>query len=364
MGDRIEIPESNLKNITKFFDEPDRDLIREIKSHVKETAAPHTWWGHSHTEPPEGAVIEYLDEFDVPAPKHTKAVAPCPCCSPYHPKYKNKGKIAWFPNEGTIRLIGPECFKKRDENAHVEANIRYLARKKRNQEIDSIASYSKNINSDLDLLEELLPIAEAIDEFRNEFREISENTLNIEFWRHTRDGTLYLQKQNKVQFQRRDGSTGSITEERREIFCSISGFEILSRSATILEEQTIHIITALKRVRDGLGQVPCIQDLSDANRQKFAETLSKAQTMKNALNSEVRKQQSFLLTNGLDKLIEWGKHQNCPISFNIERRGREITFGSAKETFKFKAAALRKRYLSSDQPNQFFVGIHQHWSPD
>jgi len=97
---------------------------------------PHLWRGHTHTKPSVGSKPVYLDEFDLPL-ANLKAghLAPCPCCWSNHPKYGLSGKIAWFPDEAIIRLLGPDCFAAMDQDAHAEALALMRQEKRRKQDI-------------------------------------------------------------------------------------------------------------------------------------------------------------------------------------------------------------------------------------
>ena len=44
--------------------------------------------------------------------------APCPCCHLHYPKYYKNGMIAWFPDQGLIRMLGPQCFRKLNPEGH------------------------------------------------------------------------------------------------------------------------------------------------------------------------------------------------------------------------------------------------------
>jgi hypothetical protein len=96
-------------------------VLREIKDHIKKTGEPHSWRHHTHSKPTTRARIVYIGEFDLP-PSHQAPDrhAPCPCCSPRAPKFSRKGKIAWFPDEHVIRMIGPECFATLNPEGHWE----------------------------------------------------------------------------------------------------------------------------------------------------------------------------------------------------------------------------------------------------
>ena len=125
-----------------YNDEPSRETVREILEWVRQSGLPHEWHGHTHTKPPkDGPAPKYLDEFDVPTRgRNVHAIAPCPCCSPRKPKYKRGGKIAWFKDEGVIRLIGPECYKSLNASGHQEAMAELSARRKREQGIRYLAN--------------------------------------------------------------------------------------------------------------------------------------------------------------------------------------------------------------------------------
>jgi hypothetical protein len=77
---------------------------------------------HTHSKPTKNARIVYIGRFDLP-PSHQvpDRHAPCPCCSPRAPKYSREGKIAWFPDEHVVRMIGPDCFHTLNPEGHWEA---------------------------------------------------------------------------------------------------------------------------------------------------------------------------------------------------------------------------------------------------
>jgi hypothetical protein len=127
----IDIPNACRRVKPVFELRPNAELISEIQSFIATTGLPHMWRGHTHTKPPAEAKIVYVGEFDLPLSHQSKGKwAPCPCCSPEHTKYCKRGKIAWFPKECTIRMLGPDCFAAIDERGHEEALREFSRRAK------------------------------------------------------------------------------------------------------------------------------------------------------------------------------------------------------------------------------------------
>jgi hypothetical protein len=125
MSDEIDIPPSAWDIKAIFPTRPGDDIVAEIKAYVKASGTPYLWRGHTHSPPAKDAQVVYLDEISLPR-SHCGEVnrlkwSPCPVCSPRHPKFYKAGMIAWFPEEYTIRIIGPECFASFNLEGHTAA---------------------------------------------------------------------------------------------------------------------------------------------------------------------------------------------------------------------------------------------------
>jgi hypothetical protein len=157
---------------------PGPTLIQEIKDFIARTGQPHMWRGHTHTRPEKGSRIEYLEEYNLPETLHKSEDnwAPCPCCSPTRPKYYRGGKIGWFPDEGVIRNMGPDCFKSFDKEGHLRA----LAQLRKEQElaraINLLMVNLPKVPIALEVFEQALPAVHAVDDVRKTLRrELSSN---------------------------------------------------------------------------------------------------------------------------------------------------------------------------------------------
>lgn len=120
--ERLDIPEAS-RAIKDWFStrESAEAVISAIRAHIKTTGKTHTCFCHTHTKPDRNAVPVYIADFEIPERfRKAKRFCPCPCCRAEFGKFGH-GKIAWFPNERVIRLIGPDCFAALNPEAHAKA---------------------------------------------------------------------------------------------------------------------------------------------------------------------------------------------------------------------------------------------------
>ncbi|MER9624021.1 hypothetical protein NKI98_21750 [Mesorhizobium sp. M0222] len=321
MPDRIEILEANLRNIAIFHEEPGEQIIEEVKGHVRATAMPWTWRGHSHTRPPDEAFVVYIEEFDVPAKDTVPRVAPCPCCTPHHPKYKNKGKIAWFPNESVIRLIGPKCFASINAGGHEAAIIDLRKRQKRRSELATVALHGAKLEELVAAIDAAIPIADHLDAFMRDLAGAADQE-RLNFWRELREGTLTITERRRSLVRKADGRLSERDEEFRSTFASILGHSIFDRSQHGSAGK-------LRPLRSGLAllvnRVSEADQLGEADLEKVAEALPKARTSALDIFSGLSDRQRFLTSNAIEILAHWGQHPSSPLRFAISRKRSEVT---------------------------------------
>ena len=89
---------------------PAESVVQLFLEHVRRTAEPETFPTISHSMPRADSRPIFLRRFDVDRKKRPNGdMAPCPICSPNDAKFLNNGYLVWYPDEGVIRAIGPEC---------------------------------------------------------------------------------------------------------------------------------------------------------------------------------------------------------------------------------------------------------------
>lgn len=334
------MPERNKNNIPAFVDEPSDKIVEEIRKHIKETSSPHTWWGHSHTKPENGSFVVYIEEFDVPASPKVLRVAPCPCCNPNYPQYKSRGKIAWFPNESVIRLIGPDCFAALNAAGHEEALIALRKRRKEREELETIRLHAPHLGTMVEVIDDAAQIAEGLDSLRRGLRKVLEGELKLNLWREVKDGSLQLSKSTQVPFTRVDGTTGERVEEIRTEYARVVGVEMLSPNSYLPSEKLMAFRAGYLRFAARLREVTDVRDLEPDERQKISSALTKGRNELAQILDTLRGLQRFLTSGAIDILGEWGKLPNAPRTFNLKRAGNEVT-ASTPGYSRAKASALR-----------------------
>lgn len=326
MPERIEIPGANSRNIAIFHDEPDDQIIEEIKSHIRATSSPWTWRGHSHTKPPLGAAPQYVEEFDVPAPDSVHKVAPCPCCNPRYPQYKNKGKIAWFPDEAVIRLIGPQCYAKINAAAHGAALVDLRRRQKRRADLATVGIHGPKLKELLAAIDEAMPIAEGIDRFAREFNGAVDN-LRLNLWREVKEGRLTISETRRVQYRKPDGSFGERNEEFRSPFATIAGHGIFDRPAQSTSNKLRPLRAGLAAIAERLGNT---EPLADEELGRVADGLPKGRAAVSELLAAMAERQKFLTSNAIEVLGQWGQHPSAPIRLGIQRKRESVVIWSGR----------------------------------
>lgn len=330
LSERIIVPEANLRNIPIFEKDPCNNtaLIGEIKQHIQLTSSPHTWRGHSHTKPDKGAFVVYVEEYDVPAPKHVLKVAPCPCCNPHYPKYKNKGKIAWFPNESIIRLIGPDCFVAINAGGHHEALIELRKRQKRRSELETIALHSRNIDALIESLEEALPIAKDLDEFMQEIHRVLDNQMQLNLWREVKGGDLTILETRRVPFQKADGTYGARNEDFKVFYRRIQGHSMIDGTGQSSATKLKHLRSGLVAMGDVLKKTDELDSLSDLDRRRMADALPKGRIQAAEILLGMVERQRFLTTDAVPSLNDWAQQPTAPIPFSMQRRKCDVVISA------------------------------------
>lgn len=310
MTDEIDIPASAFDVKPWWNERPSDEQILEIRSIILRTSRPHLWPGQTYNKPPNDAVIDYLTEFFLPA---SKPLVPCPCCTPRHPKYRH-GMAAYFPNERVIRIIGHDCFKKINSEAHTEALRKYHGDLQRKKDISYLLQNLDKVSDFKAAVERAIPIAHAVDQFRNDTCNTFIKVLRTDLWEHIRTGELRITRIAK-RMDEDDRNRGAITMETHG---RISGQDFLKRRSKKLGIKLDHAALAFSQIDFGLEYKQRIESMSDSERSETARILRNALSAAEEVFAAIDELRQFTRAVTLTTLNGWARAPGRPVRLHVE----------------------------------------------
>jgi hypothetical protein len=322
--DPIEIPDESRR--VKECEYPDEREVAAIWAFIKRTGAPHLYPNHTHTKPPKGSLPVYVEEFTLPKEfRSLERRAPCPCCTDRFPKYWKNGKIAYFPDERVLRLMGPECFATLDAGGHHAAlNQLRALRKKRND----IRYLNQNVHL-LPILAytlgEWMPILSSIDEARRALRDRL-TLLKLPLWSKVRDGVLHVTRARRENFRKSDGTSGERTVHDLQVYGPLNGFMFFSPSAKPLAKR----LEILQHRLNNRGRVPTqleIETMDAKYRHEYAILLQQAITRMRDVLAEATDVRRALSREAMATLNGWSRDPGADFPIHIDADQDAIYIG-------------------------------------
>ena len=327
--ERVHIPPEALKVKANYWGMPDEEAItREIREWVAANGTPYTWPGHTHTKP-FGPPIQILGEFGIPKErrKDRQLWSPCPCCSPDMPKFKD-GLIAWFPEEGVIRLIGKDCFRTISDQADealTAAMDDYERRKKIRRDLDYLLKNAERVSVMLAWIGQVMPIATAMDGAAEQLRARFNARLQISLETEVRDGALYIIEKGVQRTYEREGNIYERDVDTRQRYAGLAGYRLLSVKGS--RGQWLQALQErLEEIAAWLGGVNDLESYSAEERHATALALGRASRRGQELNEELLDCRRFFV-EGLATLAAWGAHPKNPRGFVMEIDGGVVRAG-------------------------------------
>ncbi len=323
---KIPIPEKS-RTPKLFAETPSEATIKTIVDFIRAGGKPHLCPWHTHTNAPEGAIVDYLEEFTIPGSKGRPHLwGACPCCTDCYPKYR-VGLVAWFPEERVVRLVGRDCFERLNPEAH---KSRYRELKRRGERSRQIAYLLSNLHIVDDVRSVIATnkvIAQALDEVRKSLQQ-SVALLGIPLWDHIRDGNLHQSIEEVVTTADKSGQTRESTRRSSRVYASVRGQEILdpTRSSVLrLLVSADQQLASIAGWRDFLGLLP---HMSDAERAKIARALKAGLRGTERASDEIDRLQCFFRRQTLSTLRRWSTLPNCTCRFSLELQDGYILIGT------------------------------------
>lgn len=326
----VDIPASAYEVKANYWTEPDRSVVNEIKAFIAATGRPYLWPGHTHTKPPKGAVPVYLGEFDLPEAygKNTGLHSPCPCCWPTTPKFALKGKIAWFPEEGVIRLIGPDCFKSLNPTGHEDAIKDLRRRQAREREIAYLLRVAQDVRFIRDAIDENLEIAIAVEKMRGDVRAALDEH-NIPLWNHVRNGELKITK-DKLRISRSaSGATIRSSKPIQKTYAGIRGYELVSPHYTSIALELSQARKMLDVIDLSAKSVEEIESMDDVKRSQIAKGLKQTLDTLREMVEKLDELRRFASLETIKTMKTWAVLEEAALNFHIDRSGPQLFIGTS-----------------------------------
>lgn len=327
----VDVPASAFETKASFYERPSIEVVREIRAHIKATGQPFTWRGHTHTKPPDGARIVYLGEFDLPKSHEAEdRWSPCPCCTPLHTKYRKNGKIGWFPDEGVIRCIGPNCFQSLNPEGHWEAVENMRAEEAHRRSVEYLLQNLDKVPNALAAIDKALPTVRAVDDVKTALSHRLERLLNIRLWPHIREGVLRLiTKETKI-VKDRTGDERTVTTSDFRNYASLRGHLMLKPDSHALAPKLAATRKRLSFIDFGNEIEQRVAQMNEEERTKAARILSKSIEITKNLLQEANEMREFLSPISIATMNRWSRQEGCPEPVHIEREGTSFLIGTSE----------------------------------
>lgn len=319
----VDIPDKARQVKADYPTRPTDELVREIKKFIADTGTPHLWPGHTHTRPPEDAIIVYRGEFGLPK-SHSGQLnrarwAPCPCCHPDTAWYWKDGKIAWFPRESVIRMIGNDCFRNINAVGHDSALAQFRAEERARRDLDFLLDHLPLVPDAVRTIENAIPIIGAIDDARRVLSTRLKDVIEFDIWRDVRsDGALKIHGQRMDTYESPDGTSLSRPVGYVETYGPLRGYIMLNPNAALLRTRLDRELGKLKAIDFGKNVKTRLDAMNDHERHRTANSLTKPIAAAKEIFGEADECRQFLAADSIAMLNAWGRSERNEIRLYLK----------------------------------------------
>ena len=281
-----------------------------------------------------------IDRIEISAvARRRKEFSPCPCCTPNHRKF-GEGLIAWFEDEKVIRLIGKDCFAAINRAGYEEAYQDLVRRENERRVLDHILRQIGRMPNWIRAGEELLPIAQAADEFFPQIENrITKSQGVSNFWREIRGGVLHLNETVAKVNVRRDGSEEEV-EEGKEAFetISVATFPIMGCAAMNPARKALYpsmsdAVAVLRSLTPTTADA--IRALNPIQRLAVSRDLKRGLDLLKRKREDLQDQVQFLSQLNIQRLSQWAADPKSPVDFRISRKEGKLIVGGRRADYVF-----------------------------
>lgn len=323
----VDIPASAREVKARFLDEPDRTLVLAIAKYVSETGEAHTHPSVTYTPVTRDCEVRYLQDFELHERFHADEDHWCVCaaCPHDYPQFKKHGMIVWLPQEGTIKIIGGDCFKRLNPEAHARAEARWKADREQRSNEEYLLARLWQVPILADAIKHDLAIARAFDRVRTDFHVAIVKERLEELSRHV-TGDKLIKLTRVIRNTHGTGSRQSITT--REVYAEIKGAtEFFDRAASSFSKRLATVEKALQPLNFGADWQSAVLDMSEDDKQEAARTVGATLMDWQEIRKRLDKCRDFIGQETGKTIENWSDLPGCPYPMFFEFAEEKIRIG-------------------------------------
>ena len=327
---RSEVPTASDEPPYRY--KPSEADVARFLEYVRQTAQPETFPTICLTKPQATSRPIFLRKFSVERRKRPDGDnVPCPICSPNDPKYLHGAYLAWYPDEGVIRAIGPECGDTVfGGTAYAEAKSTFNLEERERLAVDFL---QKNLPSLLSMVVALQAVRPAIMEAAYLYNEFKAKAPKVhEKLRRIRGTSGLLEASIAVEHAHRaPGSSATVTE----VLGRLSDASILNSKLNLLRDfqQLEAMVMAMPHLIDEEAAYLWACDLDKIEQLEKAEaTLRMCSRVYIKMVGDLERFTLFFSEPLFRTLDEWGRQEVNEFELSASAQGG--------------AFSLRHRYIT------------------
>lgn len=338
-----------VENSSVFEGQPTDGYISGWRDYIHATGYPERYDKVSTNRPEQRQNIVLLSEvIRVPVGKREGGErVPCPLCSPQSPKFE-RGRMAFFPDEGAVRFVGHECAKRHFGQSYDEAEQVFERQQRCRRYINLWAEIDTKRSKIAEILDAVQPVADAVETVRDRIEAQAAgfcSFLQRQLAQTAGELTILDDLGQKDQ-------TGEAIFQKR-IIGTASGLSYLAPSS--------RPVRALGNARAALAKAEAALPHWQASSPEHPSTgdiLRLGRGVASALRKVpdvldiVRDAQSFLDPKNIGLINRWGNRSDTAYSlFQMERKSRQLVIRVRSYAGDFFASPLAaSEYLNADLP--------------
>jgi hypothetical protein len=325
MATRLDIPDAAFQVKADYFDRPSRAMVAVIREFIERTGTPHLWPGHTHTKPTIGSRVTFLAKYGLPkSHRRRQRWAPCPCCTLNYPKYFRLGLIAWFPEEGVIRCVGHDCYKKMDPEGYELAMNQLNAEIEDQRTAEFLVARIPRIPDHLRVLNSNLPPLEAIDDMCNRLMSLLSKTFAIDLWPEAKTGTLRYVVMRKEIRRSRNGEQEEHTFADFENYGAIRGHIALKPGSSRFAARLRGKMSNLGVIDFGSEVEARIATMTETEKQAAVKILTWGHKESNRICAQAEEARRFFSQETVATINGWAQQEGCSTRIHLMLDGEGL----------------------------------------